>query len=79
MAQSGPYLVCVPCMQWIAGWKEELDQPSLSVERRKELEEDVQEYEGFIQSDKEAIHKYEEEIKEGENALRQLNCKYQDV
>ena len=73
-----PYLVCIPCVQRIAGCKE-LDQPSLSVERRKELEEKVQEYEGYIQSDKETIHKYEEEIKERENALRQLNCKYQDV
>ena len=74
-----PYLVCVPCVQAIAICKEELDQPSLSVERRKELEEKVQEYEEAIQSDKEDIHKYEEDIKERENALRQLNCKYQDV
>ena len=74
-----PYLVCVPCVQRIAKYKEELDQPSLSVERRKELEEMVQEYEGDIQRYKEYIHKYEEEIKERENALRQLNCKYQDV
>ena len=74
-----PYLVCVPCVQDIARCKEELDQPSLSVERRKELEGDVQMYERAIQSHKETIHKYEEEIKERENALRQLNCKYQDV
>ena len=74
-----PYLVCVPCVQWIAEYKEELDQPSLSVERRKELEEKVQKYEGYIQEVKETIQEYEEEIKERENALRQLNCKYQDV
>ena len=74
-----PYLVCVPCVQLIAECKEELDQPSLSVERRKEVEEEVQKYEGYIQRYKEYIHKYEEEIKERENALRQLNCKYQDV
>ena len=74
-----PYLVCVPCVQRIARCKEELDQPSLSVERRKELEEKVQMYEGYIQSLKEDIHRCEEEIKERENALRQLNCKYQDV
>ena len=74
-----PYLVCVPCVQRIAECKEELDQPSLSVERRKELEEEVQGYERDIQSLKEAIQLNEEEIKERENALRQLNCKYQDV
>ena len=74
-----PYLVCIPCVQRIARCKEELDQPSLSVERRKELEGKVQMYEGFIQNIKEDLHKYEEEIKERENALRQLNCKYQDV
>ena len=74
-----PYLVCVPCVQGIAEWKEELDQPSLSVERRKELEKNVQEFEGDIQRYKETINKYEEERKERENALRQLNCKYQDV
>ena len=74
-----PYLVCVPCVQLIAECKEELDQPSLSVKRRKELEEKVQVYEGYIQRYKKGIQEYEEEIKERENALRQLNCKYQDV
>ena len=74
-----PYLVCVPCVQGIARCKKELDQPSLSVERRKELEGKVQRYERGIQSNKKTIQEYEEEIKERENALRQLNCKYQDV
>ena len=74
-----PYLVCVPCVQGIAECKEELDQPSLSVERRKELERKVQMYERHIQNNKETIQQFEEEIKERENALRQLNCKYQDV
>ena len=73
------YLVCVACVQNIAVRQEELDQPSLSVERRKWLEEAVQEYERAIKGDKEAVNGWEEEIKEREIALRQLNCKYQDV
>ena len=72
MAQSIPS-VC----SMTARCLEELDQPFLSVERRKELEEKVVEYEGGIQWNKEAILTAEEEIKEREIALRQLNCKYQ--
>ena len=66
LAQSIPSVYS--CVQYIAGWREELNQPSLSVKRRKELEEKVVEYEGAIQKNKEAIQQYE-------NALRQLNCK----
>ena len=44
-----PYLVCVLCVQWIAICKRELAQPSITEERRSQLEKYVQFYENHIQ------------------------------
>ena len=42
-----PYLVCVLCVQMIAVWQSELAQPSITEQRRAELEEAVQRYAGL--------------------------------
>ena len=73
-----PYLVCIPCVQELSA-AQELSQPSLSKARKSELEKKVKRCEGRIQSNKTYLLAEEEEIKELQDALGQLTCKYKDL
>ena len=74
-----PYLVCIPCVQRLSAAQKELSQPSLSESRKSQLEEEVKYCEGEIQGWKKILLTKEEEIKELQDALGQLTCKYKDL
>ena len=74
-----PYLVCIPCVQRLFAAQKELSQPSLSESRKSKLEEEVKDCEGGIQRYKKYLLAREEEIKELQDALGQLTCKYKDL
>ena len=75
-----PYLVCIPCVQELSAAQKELSQPSLSGEARKsELKKKVKDYEGEIQTYKKRLLDEEEAIKQLQDALGQLTCKYKDL
>ena len=74
-----PYLVCIPCVQRLSAAQKELSQPSLSEARQSELEKRVKHCEGEIQEWKKLLLGSEEEIKELQDALGQLTCKYKDL
>ena len=74
-----PYLVCIPCVQGLSAAQKELSQPSLSKARKSELEKEVKDYEGWIQNNKKYLLDEEEAIKELQDALGQLTCKYKDL
>ena len=74
-----PYLMCVPCVQGIAGLKRELAQPSLSSDRKQSLQRRVQGRETRINNRKQVILAIDKELIKRELALRQLDCKYRDV
>ena len=74
-----PYLVCIPCVQKLSAAQKKLSQPSLSKARQSELEKEVKYCEGEIQKWKKVLLTQEEEIKELEDALGQLTCKYKDL
>ena len=74
-----PYLVCIPCVQALSAAQKELSQPSLSEARQSELEEEVKDHEGRIQEWKKRLLAREEKIKELQDALGQLTCKYKDL
>ena len=74
-----PYLVCIPCVQALSAAQKEFSQPSLSEARQSELEKKVKDCEGWIQDYKRYLLGSEEEIKELQDALGQLTCKYKDL
>ena len=74
-----PYLVCIPCVQRLSAAQKKLSQPSLSEARQSKLEEEVKYCEGKIQIYKKLLLAGEEEIKELQDALGQLTCKYKDL
>ena len=74
-----PYLVCIPCVQRLSAAQKELSQPSLSEARKSELEKEVKHCEGEIQYSKKYLLGREEAIKELQDALGQLTCKYKDL
>ena len=74
-----PYLVCIPCVQRLSAAQKELSQPSLSELRRSELEEEVKHCEGMIQWNKKCLFGREEAIKQLQDALGRLTCKYKDL
>ena len=57
-----PYLVCVPCVQEIAGWQKSINDPSTDESKRERLKGKVEEYKGFIQEDKQTINRYDKAI-----------------
>ena len=74
-----PYLVCIPCVQRLSAAQKELSQPSLSKTRKSQLEKKVKHCEGEIQKFKKYFLGKEEEIKQLQDALGQLTCKYKDL
>ena len=74
-----PYMVCIPCVQRLSAAQKELSQPSLSEARQSELEKEVKRCEGWIQRNKKVLLAREEEIKNLQDALGQLTCKYKDL
>ena len=68
-----PYLVCVLCVQDIAGWQEELALPSTTSGRRAQLEKEVREREeGYIQAYKSYIARYDRDLSQLRAALGRL-------
>ena len=57
-----PYLVCVPCVQWIAGCQKSINDPSTDESERERLKGKVEEYEGGIQWRKQLINDYDKAI-----------------
>ena len=74
-----PYLVCIPCVQALSAAQKELSQPFLSKARKSELEKEVKDCEKGIQRNKKVLLAREEEIKNLQDALGQLTCKYKDL
>ena len=64
--------MCVLCVQLIAGWQRELQRPSTSAERRRELQEEVQRRENTIKSHKSAISSDDADIKQHQAAMAAL-------
>ena len=54
--------MCVICVQWIASDLEELKNPSISEERRKELERGVKIWKEAIQRNKDKIESYDSRL-----------------
>ena len=57
-----PYLVCVPCVQKIAGWQKSINDPSTDESERERLKGEVEEYKGAIQWCKQEINDYDKAI-----------------
>ena len=57
-----PYLVCVPCVQEIAGCQKSINDPSTDENERERLKGVVEEYEGGIQRNKQRINRRDKEI-----------------
>ena len=57
-----PYLVCVPCVQWIAGWQKSINDPSTDESERERLKGEVEKYKGYIQQYKQEINKCDKAI-----------------
>ena len=51
-----PYLVCVPCVQEIAGCQKSINDPSTDENERERLKGRVEEYKGWIQWCKQEIN-----------------------
>ena len=64
--------MCVLCVQWIAGWQREVQDPSTNAERRRELQEEVQGYENVIKSCKSYISSFDADIKQHQAAMAAL-------
>ena len=64
--------MCVLCVQRIADWQRELQDPSTSAERRRELQEEVQDYENLIKSRKSDISSLDAVIKQHQAAMAAL-------
>ena len=67
-----PYLVCVLCVQDIANYQSELAQPSITEERRAELEMWVRVSEDGIQQCKQYIAGYNSNLARAEEELAEL-------
>ena len=61
--------MCVLCVQLIAGWQREVQDPSTSTERRRWLQERVQGYENVIKSWKSDISSLDADIKQHQAAM----------
>ena len=57
-----PYLVCVPCVQLIAGWQKSINDPSTDESERERLKGEVEKYNGYIQGNKQAINSWDKVI-----------------
>ena len=64
--------MCVLCVQEIAQRQRELQHPSTSAERRRELQEQVQDYENWIKSSKSSISLSDAAIKQYQAAMAAL-------
>ena len=67
-----PYLVCVLCVQWIADHQSELAQPSITEQRRAELEEAVRVNEDMMQHHKQRLAEYNSDLARAEGELAEL-------
>ena len=67
-----PYLVCVLCVQRIAAYQSYLAQPSITEERRAELEKQVRVHEDVIQRHKQHIAGYNSDLASAEGELAEL-------
>ena len=57
-----PYLVCVPCVQEIAGWQKSINDPSTDESERERLKGRVEDNKRSIQYYKQSINDYDKEI-----------------
>ena len=57
-----PYLVCVPCVQEIAGWQKSINDPSTDESERERLKGDVEDSKGRIQKYEQFINDNDKEI-----------------
>ena len=57
-----PYLVCVPCVQEIAGCQRSINDPSTDESERERLKGEVEEYKRWIQSNKRSINRIDKAI-----------------
>ena len=57
-----PYLVCVPCVQLIAGCQKSINDPSTDESERERLKGKVEGYKGYIQWRKQEINRYDKAI-----------------
>ena len=64
--------MCVLCVQEIASCQRDLQDPSTSAERRRELQREVQVYENAIKSRKSRISSYDADIKQHQAAMAAL-------
>ena len=62
--------MCAVCVQLIADWQSELADPSITQERREELEGEVKHQEGRIQGGKARIAGHEETTSRAAAALQ---------
>ena len=67
--------MCVLCVQGIAKCQGELEDPSTSADRRRELQEEVQGHENWIKSYKSGIPSYDADIKQHQAAMAALQGK----
>ena len=67
-----PYLVCVLCVQRIANCQSKLAQPSITEERRAQLEEAVRDREDGIQHHKQRIAECNSDLASAEGELAEL-------
>ena len=57
-----PYLVCVPCVQEIAGWQKSINDPSTNESVRERLKVEVENDKRVIQEYKQVINSYDKAI-----------------
>ena len=57
-----PYLVCVPCVQEIAGCQKNIDDPSIDESERERLKGEVEKYKGYIKLRKQLINECDKGI-----------------
>ena len=57
-----PYLVCVPCVQNIAGCQKSINDPSTDKSERERLKREVKKYKGRIQGHESNINSCDKEI-----------------
>ena len=57
-----PYLVCVPCVQRIAGCQKSINDPSTDESERERLKGEVERFKGKIQWRKQEINRHDKTI-----------------
>ena len=57
-----PYLVCVPCVQLIAGWQKSINDPSTDESERERLKGKVEDNKRYIQWHKQEINRRDKTI-----------------